>query len=425
MLASTGSPGEALAVMDPTLADAAIPGEQRAEISAVSAMVHASNGDAAEARAAIQNVEQLLRAASATTRAKTLDWLGFACIYNGDLEAAVDYSSDAVQLAEELGLDVHAARAYSTLYCAAALLDTDSRRSLFFARGEVAAAERAGHTALRVHGLRAVYSLSAERADIPAALAAERELATLPDARIGRDSLGMRWARALVSFVQNDTRRAHATIAALPEDGLTPAERAYRSAALALFLLLDGRRDEALALAERPALVNAADDFFSKRYLAFAHLIGGMVLWACDRRVQARRAARVDLSSFTERDTRLFSSFLELIELPHPLPAAADAEPLYRRLEQLDRQAWALMVRRIAEAGASGAGLSVKEIEVLRAFYEFGGTVSEVASLLRKSPHTIDHQLKSAIRKIGCSGRSEAVAYARKHGLFDRVAFPS
>lgn len=425
VLVASGEPTEALAVLAPILADPSIAAEKRTEMTSVCATVYAAGGDPSAARRAIASVEQSLRAAPPATRAKALQRLGYAACYNGDLELAIGYSMDAVQLAEELGLDQFAAFAYSTLYSATAMLDSDSRRALFFARGQVAAAERAGHLALRVFSLRAVYSLSAERGDVPAAMAADRELAALPDARTYRDALSTRWARALILFVQNDLRRAHAAIAALPEEGLSPPERAYRSAALALFLLLDGRRDEAVAAVERPPLVHAADDYFSKRYATFAHVISGIVLWAADRRAQARRTVRLDLSSFSERDSRLFGTFLELIQMPHPLPNSADVEPLCLCLEQMDRHAWAMIVRRIAEADASGVSLSAKEIEVLRALYEHGGSTLEIATMLGKSPHTIENQLKSAIRKIGCSGRSEAVAYARKRGLFDRAALPT
>ena len=60
--------------------------------------------------------------------------------------------------------------------------------------------------------------------------------------------------------------------------------------------------------------------------------------------------------------------------------------------------------------------LTPSEIETLRAFEELGQTTAQIAAHLGKSYHTVDTQVKSIIRKLGCSGRAEALTYARKQG---------
>jgi len=63
--------------------------------------------------------------------------------------------------------------------------------------------------------------------------------------------------------------------------------------------------------------------------------------------------------------------------------------------------------------------LSATEMETLRVFDRYGGRATDVAKALGKSKYTIQNQIQSAIRKIGCSGRAEALAYARQRGWLD------
>jgi DNA-binding CsgD family transcriptional regulator len=48
-----------------------------------------------------------------------------------------------------------------------------------------------------------------------------------------------------------------------------------------------------------------------------------------------------------------------------------------------------------------------------------GLTSKEIAAAFGRSRYTIDTQVKSIVRKFGCSGRSEAVYLARRLGILD------
>jgi DNA-binding CsgD family transcriptional regulator len=46
-----------------------------------------------------------------------------------------------------------------------------------------------------------------------------------------------------------------------------------------------------------------------------------------------------------------------------------------------------------------------------------GETSRQVAGALGRSPQTVDSHVKSIIKKLGCSGRRQAIALARAQGL--------
>ncbi len=71
---------------------------------------------------------------------------------------------------------------------------------------------------------------------------------------------------------------------------------------------------------------------------------------------------------------------------------------------------------------ANDVELSAAELETLREFDRFGGRAADVAKALGKSKFTVQNQIQSAIKKLGCSGRAEALAYARQRGWLDRAS---
>jgi ATP/maltotriose-dependent transcriptional regulator MalT/DNA-binding CsgD family transcriptional regulator len=392
--------------------------EKQAEARGVCATVHAASGRADEAKHLIASVEGSLAIMSPVVRARSLQRLGFASYYLGDLFNARKFALDGAVLAESLGMDVTAAHAYSTLYSIAAYREATNEGALSYARLQADAAERAGHISLRVYALRALHSLLAESGDVAAAREVERTINELPDSQAYRDGLLSRVARAVVSLSEGRIPEAYALVAGSHEDRLTPHERAFRSAFIACILLILRRRSEAMDLIARTPLVPAASDFFSKRFMSFAAAYRGLALWATDRSAQARRALNADFSYLPARDVLMIATIKDIVMLPHPLADSSFVADLRRSLAKAGLDGYGAMIEMIAAPNSSGFELTEKEMETLRAFHDTGGTVSEVAEYLGKSRYTVDHQVKSAIRKIGCSGRAEALAVARRMGLF-------
>jgi DNA-binding NarL/FixJ family response regulator len=71
---------------------------------------------------------------------------------------------------------------------------------------------------------------------------------------------------------------------------------------------------------------------------------------------------------------------------------------------------------RAPAAGGAPAGLSARELEVLR-LIAAGRTSKEIAEELVVSVPTVERHITHIYTKIGARGRAEATAFALKHGL--------
>jgi DNA-binding CsgD family transcriptional regulator len=90
-----------------------------------------------------------------------------------------------------------------------------------------------------------------------------------------------------------------------------------------------------------------------------------------------------------------------------------------RRMRPLDLVAEADEVERCAQAaaeGSRGAGLSARELEVLRLLVA-GKSNPEIAAALFVSPRTVATHVTHLFAKLGVANRAEAVAHAVGRGL--------
>jgi DNA-binding NarL/FixJ family response regulator len=71
---------------------------------------------------------------------------------------------------------------------------------------------------------------------------------------------------------------------------------------------------------------------------------------------------------------------------------------------------------RRAAADADGAGLSRREVEVVR-LVAAGRTNREIADALVLSPRTVDMHVRNLLRKLDCRSRTEAARRAGELGL--------
>ena len=84
----------------------------------------------------------------------------------------------------------------------------------------------------------------------------------------------------------------------------------------------------------------------------------------------------------------------------------------------LEKKAAALLTQLAAKIPASGAGddLTLREIEVLR-LLAIGRSNADIALVLSISVSTVATHVRSILAKTGCGNRTEAAAYALRHGL--------
>ncbi len=408
----------AIAILEPFLADPAVAPAERVELrsSLAGALATAARPD--DARAAIGAVLDELGGVSPEARVRILQRLGFTAYYLGDLERAAAFARDAAQLAAGLNMWYYAGVAHSVLYGVMSLTESDSSIALGHARLTFAAGERAGDSGLTAFGLRAEYVLHAYRGDEVAFDAAEARLGRFHDVRTFRSSFPARTARALADAIRGRLRKAISALAVIDARELSGAERALRESMLALFSFLAGQRDESIALLKSPLLVEASGDFVSRRYVNLARVTRGLALWCHDRTAQARRIFCFDEAAVAENDRVLLTTITALCSTPrHLVPRSAVNEAL-SRLHAYGWGGYGRLIEMIVAQTQTAAALTPAEIKTLRAFQN-GANTFQVAGELGKSPHTIEAQLKSAYKKIGCVSRAEALAYARSRGWLD------
>lgn len=88
------------------------------------------------------------------------------------------------------------------------------------------------------------------------------------------------------------------------------------------------------------------------------------------------------------------------------------AQPTLERVERLAQR----LISKGGATAASPAGLSAREIEVLR-LIAAGRSNPEIAAALSLSVRTIERHVENLYRKINVHGRAEATAYAFRHDL--------
>lgn len=414
-----GHPQEALDLLE-SIQEKTLSPAERAEWAATQAAGFASVANLDQANRWRQAAENLLDDIDVRTRTKVLQRLGLASYYLGDLPAAVAFATESAMIAEQHGMAANAAFAYAVLFAVANMTGETEGKALGFARRQESAAERAGNVALRVHALRCILELAAERGDDKEFEATRALLNTLPDSRNHRDPVNGRLATALYEAGRGGYRRACAALEGVAALDPTQRDQALCDAHLALYRILDGHTKEAGDLLARPLVYEAAavQDLHTDRMMAIAGAVRGVCLWALERRGQAQRSFAFDFNRLQLRD-RLFAGELQkLTALPRPLATDHELRAITLRLGDIGFGGYGRLFERLAEVGADIA-LSPAELQTLIAF-DSGGRVEDVAILLGKSPNTVRNQIKSAIKKIGCSGRHEALAYARRRGWLNR-----
>jgi DNA-binding CsgD family transcriptional regulator len=120
--------------------------------------------------------------------------------------------------------------------------------------------------------------------------------------------------------------------------------------------------------------------------------------------------AGVAVAAVGDRD-----SGLELLGAAYRTARKLGARPLATEAAVAVRALGGSLGRR-ATADADGAGLSPRELEIVRLVGE-GRSNREIAGELFLSPRTVDAHLRNLLRKLDCRSRVDAARRARELGL--------
>jgi len=405
--------------------DAGQPVDFRAEASSLIAVAAATRGDRVAARAAFELTERVLAAVgSDAARAKILHRMGTAAALAGEADLARSYLSEAADLASELHLYSLASRTYAALSTLWLHEYDDVDRQLEYAGYASDAATKAGDVFdLRMAVLR-MLNAQTRRGDAQRSAALEVELM-----RLGTDDSTLApyvvASRAQRAAWEGRFAEALRGLASCLERVHFDADRALIGAQCALLRALLGDRAESSALA---ADALARTDGLSSRGIywgraaaqaaalcSIAETINGRNTLA-DR--IAKRIGRSDHVSAT------FSSLAREFALATRLGRPVAGGALETRGAELGRSGYGDVERLLRAASAELAlrvertaePLTAAEREVLAQIAE-GLSPKEIAARSGRSVYTIQGHVANAIAKLGCRGRTEAIAAARREGF--------
>ncbi|HEX3549229.1 MAG TPA: LuxR C-terminal-related transcriptional regulator [Candidatus Elarobacter sp.] len=371
------------------------------------------------ARRALQRIGDVT---DRTRRARILHQAAYVALNDHDHASAKDLAQHAVIEAEAAFAYDIAARALSVLYVLAIDVDDDAAASREHLRRLDEMARKAGNGQLRLYATLNAYELEMLAGNTAAIERLDAELRELQVFLTPLASETLLPAQALRASWDGRFEHAYQLLAPSAVKQFDDDRRAQRWAEAATYAAAAGLRSEAAAAmrASRAALrkIDPSDRWAlrSSAYLAIAE-----VLLAHDGRA---RSAIADLRRSARRGGVRFTATVDAIRALHARwrsgwygdPSLGDA---IDRLETLELGGFGRFLGALplpSSDRARAALLSEVEKSVLR-LVAGGATSKEIAAELDRSPQTVNVHLRTICRKLGCSGRRQAVAFAIREGL--------
>lgn len=229
--------------------------------------------------------------------------------------------------------------------------------------------------------------------------AAERGAAELERGLEGMRRLGLSpsWEERLRAM-RADLLLASGAAAKASEAANGSAKSAPMLCTLARIALVVGRPEDALS-----RLTTLGERSLRPREAAEVHLLLATAQLRLGRTEIAKHALEMALHRIRETRLRSLLSFITVEDL-------ADLRPL------APAKLWLEPLAQPFSLTALGEALTEREARVLSELV-VGDQIAQIAERLHVSPNTVKSQLRSVYRKLGVSGREEAIRAAADHGL--------
>jgi len=416
---------DATPLLEP-LRDAALPVAMRGEVLSLLAVAYTNVERSNDARALFNEVEQLLaKIDDDAARAKILQRVGARGAAVGlSLLGMSERLSAAADIAVKVGLFSLASRAYCTLSNMAIFHEDDVARSLAFASLGADTALKAGD---RLGAQTALLQLMLGevrqgRADEVRALEKRFFAASTTD------TIRMAYVqpiRAALASWDGRFAEAHRLLGNCIDRIGTPWERTYHQAECALYLIGAEEDQTAKEYVEKVAEALSASAIPELMFLKRQRILSGMLCAIAEalagRSVNAHRFVRAvnDRGSVA---TVLADSVFALSRAKGRAHFLDDVQRQMRSLSALGYGGLAKTIAGVAQKRiVSMLGdplLTVAEVKVLLAL-DKGLAPKDIAARTSRSVYTVQAHIHNIIRKLGCSGRAEALAVARRRGLLN------
>lgn len=411
---------DCVGLLQPYAVDATLAADVRVQILGTLATGYVGRRDLERAKETIESALALAESdLPEETRARLFQQAAHVYAECDLNERARHYADMAIERALEHNLYEVAARAYSVLYSFEyAHDDLTAALQMLDKLGECA--RKGGTPRISLYGIVASYDIEAELGDEAALARLDETLretqSSLPANRVESllPALAMREA-----WVGN-FGRAYDLLASTASQQTGDERRALRAAETALYAVAAGMQHEgeaALGDAEQFLAACAEDSRRAIRarvVLAVAEIVRGRLTHAHRLLAFAEQRARPQMRRLRALcDAARTAYRVQLEQAEHD---ALDAAAQRLAAEQLGGFAKVLLRLPLAAGQSHAFGtLTPAEREILLLLAK-GASTKDVANATGRSPHTVDTHIRSLCRKLGCSGRREAVALATSQG---------
>jgi ATP/maltotriose-dependent transcriptional regulator MalT len=405
----------------------ALPANLQGEIASLLAITYAYAGRSNEAMRAVARARRaLLHIEGNHDRAKVLQRIGVAGLRLGlPLEETMDAQNRAASLASEEGMYGLAGRAFVALASIALLYEDDAAKEVWYSQQAANAAMKAGDLFNLQTALLHLLNVEGRRGNVERIKALEKQIAPISTS----DSRRMSYVIPIRAYVAawegrfDDAHRLMATIAG--SDRFFAYDRAVNAASDALFVLALGQRDLSLAILSTVfAEIEKTDSklLYAKRQVAIAKLLVALVESLAGRRTYAQRALRKIPEHGDAVITSLRDAVLSVFRAMQEPALEREIDESIDRLQAIGYGGIGRLVKSVFDAckparlEANELGLTLAESKVLQALAR-GHRPKDIARESGRSIYTVQAHIQNIIRKLGCSGRSEALKIARLRGL--------
>lgn len=403
--------------------DGDVPFAARTELLALLAAAHASAERFDELAPLLDEVEAMAAKVEAEgTRATILHCLGTAAFISGDAPRTKRLLVPAAELAVRHRMFKLASMIYGNLSSNALHNDDDCVQALAFARLNRELASKCPEAQFRLQGSLEELRIRTQLGDVAQLREIIDACAVMGDAHSKFASVVIWDARATLAACEGNFAEAISMQMRASDLHHFESERTRSETLHALFLAIEGSRQEALDALEQSAARNACvyDKTIPRsRALVLARLLRGLAYALCGRPAFGSRVATLDAagSDATLRTTAMLVAILIADIEKGVLDDAFEThlETLRGRGYGALSRIFSLTAQRLHQQRPS-EGLTPAELGVLRALAR-GETPKEIAAKSASSIHTVRWHIRMAIKKFSCSGRDQALRIARDRGL--------
>lgn len=396
----------------------------KANIVSWLAAAYAIGGRVEDAEKAIAETELFASTVeSDELRARLFHRLGIASMaLKMPLERVESYYSRAQSLAASQGVYVVSAVALGGLATAFALYEDDVTKYAWYAQQAINAASKAGDRFSMQTSLLQLINAEARRGNAERLPALEQQFASVTTSDTSR-LFYIVPARAMISAWHGNFEEAYRQISTVADRSFYSFDRAFNGAIQSIYAVACGEKERAVEISARVIDDIAEQDFdylygqrqaeISRLMCAIAQALSGRVAVAA--RILARRPITDGPPISAVRDAAV------AIVRACRTSAGDEVDEALANLHSVGyggiaRVLQGTVLRCLSEQSESEIALTPSERIVLAALAQ-GQSPKDIALETGRSVYTVQAHIQNVIKKLGCSGRHEALTVARKKGL--------